>query len=105
MPQDFLQNQIALRDEFEARPVGHHSPELQRLLNLLRASPFENKYVLVCTKPHEEWTLGQLSGKRGTPVKLLRGQVFRNWDDAEKEIFRRRWRATFQTDVIQKAEK
>ncbi len=78
--------------EFNQKPIGHHSPELQRVLNVFRGEPTQDKYVLVCTKPHKEWTLGLLPGEPGKPVKLLKGQVFTNIEDAEREIFRRRWK-------------
>ena len=81
-----------LAKEFQQRPVGHHTPELQRLLNVFRGESLEDKYVLICRKPHKEWVLGQVSGVRGEPVKILKGQVFTSLDDAEQEIFRRRWK-------------
>lgn len=79
-----------LVDEFHQRPIGHHSPALQRLLTRLRGEPLEDKYVLICRKPHTEWVLGQLSGRRGGLVKILKDQVFTSLDEAEREVFRRR---------------
>jgi len=79
-------------DEFQSKPIGHHSPDLQRVLNVFRGESIQDKYVLICTKPHKEWILGQLTGERGKPVKILKGQVFKNIEDAEREIFRRRWK-------------
>jgi len=81
-----------LVEEFNAKPIGHHSPALQRVLNVFRGEPMQDKYLLICTKPHREWTLGQLSGERGKPVKIFKKQVFTNVEDAEREIFRRRWK-------------
>ena len=81
-----------LVEEFNAKPIGHHSPALQRVLNVFRGEPTQDKYVLICTKPHKEWTLGQLSGERGKPVKIFKNHVFTNVEDAEREIFRRRWK-------------
>jgi hypothetical protein len=78
--------------EFDKKPIGHHSPELQRVLNVFRGEPTQEKYVLVCTKPHQEWTLGLLPGEPGKPVRFLRDQVFTNIEDAEREVFRRRWK-------------
>jgi len=63
---------LPLAKEFRENPVGHHSANLQCILNLFRGEPLEGKYILVCTKPHEEWQLGILSGVRGKPVELLR---------------------------------
>ena len=79
-------------DEFQQKPIGHHSPALQRVLNAFRGEPTQDKYVLICTKPHREWALGQLSGEPGRPVKVLRDQIFKRVEDAEREVFRRRWK-------------
>jgi hypothetical protein len=62
------------------------------VLNVFRGEPTTDKYVLVCTKPHKEWVLGQLPDGRGKPVKMLKGQVFTSVEEAEREIFRRRWK-------------
>ena len=80
-----------LAEEFKRRPVGKHSPGLQRVLNVFRGEQLEGKFVLVCTRPHREWVLGQLSGRRGDPVKLLQDQVFHSLEDAEWEVFKQRW--------------
>ena len=78
--------------EFQQKPIGHHSPKLQRVLNVFRGEDAKDKYVLICTKPNKEWTLGLLPGERGEPVKILKDQVFTNVEDAEREVFRRRWK-------------
>ncbi|SMH26491.1 hypothetical protein [Mesorhizobium australicum] len=80
-----------LVEEFRANPVGQHSPDLQRLLNLFRGSASEGKYVLYCTKPHEEWILAQLPGRRGEPFKLHHDKVFHSQEEAEWAIFKLRW--------------
>ena len=51
----------------------------------------KGKHCLVCTKPGREWRLAQLSGVRGKPVKLL-DKTFDNIDDAERYVFRLRWK-------------
>ncbi|MBL9034099.1 MAG: hypothetical protein JNN33_04995 [Rhodospirillaceae bacterium] len=79
-------------EEFRAQPVGPHSPGLQRILNAMRSAPQAGKYVLVATKPHREWTLGILSGKRGEPVQLT-SHVFTDLNEAELYVFRARWKA------------
>ena len=80
-------------EEFLADPLGHHSPELQRVLWVMRGAPLEGKYALVCTKPYREWTLVRMSGERGTPPRLLRRQVYTSLKDAERAVFRLRWKA------------
>lgn len=83
-----------LAEAFLANPRGPHSPELQRLVNKLRFEPtMKGKYAVVCTKPHREWTLAQLPGRRGEPVRLHEDRVFTSLDDAERAIFKLRWEA------------
>jgi hypothetical protein len=86
-------------EEFNQKPIGHHSPALQRVLNVFRGEPTPDKYVLICTKPHKEWVLGQLPDGKGKPLKILKAQVFTKIEDAEREIFRRRWKKYTGTDV------
>jgi branched-chain amino acid transport system permease protein len=85
-------------EEFRRRPIGHHTPELQRVLNVFRSEPLPGKYVLICTKPHREWTLAQLSGERGKPVTVL-DLVFTSIEEAEQEVFRRRWKKFTGSDL------
>ena len=80
-----------LVDEFMANPFGHHSPELQRLLNLLRNEPLEGRYILVRSKPGREWVVGRLTGVRGEPVRILRDHAYTTAEDAERAVFRLRW--------------
>lgn len=79
---------------FQENPNGPHSPELQRLVNKLRFEPsMKDKYVVVCSKPHEEWILAQLPGQRGKPIRLHKDKVFTSLKDAERAIFKLRWEA------------
>ncbi len=80
-----------LAQEFEAKPVGKHSAELQKVLHLFRGEAQKDKYVLVCTEPHKRWTLGQLTGVRGEPVRMT-NHVFDKLEDAEWHVFRLRWK-------------
>jgi branched-chain amino acid transport system permease protein len=81
-------------EEFRRSPLGHHSPNLQRVLTLFRGADMPGKYVLVCTKPHQEWVLGRLPAGRGEPVELT-DAVFDHIFDAEWEVFKRRWEHYF----------
>lgn len=82
----------ALIDEFKQNPIGHHSPDLQRLLNRLRGAPMADKYCLVVVKPNREWQLAKTTGEPGQPVKLL-SRRFSSMDEAEWYVFRQRWKA------------
>jgi hypothetical protein len=77
-------------DEFKKTPIGHHSPGLQRVLNLFRGEAMAGKYVLICTKPHKEWMLGQLTGVRGERIRMT-NQTFTSIDEAEWFVFKQRW--------------
>lgn len=85
--------------EFLARPVGYHSPGLQRVLNLLRGEGPGGKYVVVVRERHRRWSLGQLPARRGEPVALLEDLEFTDLLEAEREVFRRRWRAAGGPDL------
>ena len=81
-----------LVDEFRQRPIGHHSPNLQRVLNTLRGGPLAGKYVLVCTRPFREWVLARHPGERGKPIELLREHTFKSREEAEWAVFSMRWK-------------
>ncbi|MFM9857621.1 ABC transporter permease [Pseudoxanthobacter sp. M-2] len=78
-------------EEFRRNPIGRHSPQLQRVLNLFRGAPMEGKYVLITRIPHKEWVLGQMTGKRGEPIRMT-NQVFHNIEEVEWYVFRQRWK-------------
>ena len=83
---------LRLAKEFQANPVGHHSPDLQRLLRVMRSEPVAGKYALLCTKPNREWVLIQLSGKKGTPFTVHEDKRFKTLAEAEWEVFKLRWK-------------
>ena len=84
---------LHLAQEFKAKPVGKHSAELQKLLNLFRGEAQTDKYVLVCTRPFSEWTLARHPGVRGQPVELMPEHKFTSREEAEWAVFRLRWKA------------
>ena len=81
-----------LAEEFRKTPIGLHSPELQKLLNLFRGAEMNGKYVLVCTRSHQEWMLAQLPGVRGGSLRLHHNRLFHSIEEAEWEIFKMRWK-------------
>lgn len=91
----------AVIEEFLNNPIGLHSPALQRVLNRFRGAETKDKYVLICSKrkPHRQWTLAQLSGIPGKPPKILRAHVFTDLLEAEREVFRRRWKQYADLDI------
>ncbi len=96
MPPPSIYRVDAVRDlpfaeEFRRKPVGHHSPGLQRILHVFRGEPLKDKYVLICTKPHKEWQLARLSGERGKPPTLI-DKHYTCLKEAEWDVFQRRWK-------------
>ena len=81
-----------LIEEFKGNPIGHHSSDLQILLNRMRGAPLEDKFCVVVVKPNREWQLAKSSGARGKPLKML-GKRFRKRADAEWYVFKQRWKA------------
>ena len=81
----------AIIAEHRERPIGKHSDELERVLIYLRKHHLEmaGKYILVCTKPHEEWRIATLSGKPGVPPELL-SDAFPDRYGAEHGLFLKR---------------
>jgi hypothetical protein len=92
-----LQNEIvprvtpAIIEEHRIRPIGKHTDDLERVLVHLRKNSLEmaGKYILVCTKPHEEWRIAVISGVPGTPPELT-DEAFGSRDGAEHGIFLKR---------------
>ena len=70
MPYKFTDDDIGVVDEFMDKPVGHHSSDLQRVLNTFRSAGMENKFCIVVVEPFKRW---QLAGRAGeTPRGLFR---------------------------------
>jgi branched-chain amino acid transport system permease protein len=76
--------------EHAAKPLGQHSDALERVLNYFRRQPQAGKYIIVATKPWEEYAIGVLSGVRGEPATILDGPRFATEDEALHGIFLRR---------------
>lgn len=88
-----------IAQEFRNQPFGHHSPELQRVLYKFRSHPMEGKYVFLEIEPHKRWTIGQLTGVRGESVKPVSEIVYTSIEDAEWEVFKRRWQFYFEESL------
>ncbi|MEH7123386.1 hypothetical protein V7122_04685 [Bacillus sp. JJ1532] len=81
-----------LIEEHRKQPVGRHSYNLSMVLNFLRRNHeiIEGKDLIVCTKPHQEWCLGEHPGKRGVPYKVFEDQCFDTREKAEHALFLKR---------------
>ena len=84
---------LDLAAEFMANPIGPHSPDLQQILWLFRGAAPAGKHVLVCLEPHRKWMLAQMDGRPGKPLKLHKNVIFGTLEDAERAVFRLRWKA------------
>jgi len=60
----------ALIDEFRAAPIGPHSPEMQKVLQLLRWGGAMGKPALVVTVPYREWAIAVVPTERGEVIAL-----------------------------------
>ena len=82
----------ALIAEHEARPLGPHSDDLQRVMNYFRQQPQPGKYILVAVQPWAEYRIGVLSGARGEVAKVLDDERFTSEEAGLHGIFLRRVR-------------
>lgn len=78
----------AIIAEHKELPIGHHSDDLERVLIYLRKhhGTMSGKYILVCTIPHEEWRVAQITGRPKELPELL-DQSYSDRDEAEHGIF------------------
>tara|TARA_R110002126_G_scaffold291786_1_gene458198 strand:- start:12045 stop:12371 length:327 start_codon:yes stop_codon:yes gene_type:complete len=83
---------LAFAREFMETPIGYHSPGLQRVLNRMRGADWTRKYVLVIEERYRLWRLAQLPVGRGAQVEIIEGVVYTDLVEAERDIFRRRWK-------------
>jgi hypothetical protein len=86
-------------EEFRKVPIGAHSPGLQRVLNIMRLDRGGMQYVLVCRRRFAEYVIGRMPPDRSEPIELEEDQVFATREEAEWEIFRRRWREHTGEDI------
>jgi hypothetical protein len=87
-----------LAAEFLAKPYGIHSPELKAALDQLRLVNPNGKMILVCTKANQEWVMAELGGS--PPHAVLRHDyVFNDLTEAERAIFKLRWRLLTGVDL------
>ncbi len=87
-----------LVEEFYKNPSGPHSLELARVVNLLRLLPMEERIIIVCTKPHAEWTLAKMPKARGDRMEYYDDLVFDDYDAAVRKVFQIRWQAATGVD-------
>ena len=80
-----------LVEEFRKTPIGRHSPNLLRILNLMRHDPTGYQVILVNRVPLREWVLGVMPPDRSAPIVVNPETVFYSREDAEWAVFCARW--------------
>ena len=55
------------------------------VLNNRKYGPIPGAYMVMCTKPGQEWCVGQLSADRAKPFVLFEDKVFSSSEEAQKE--------------------
>jgi hypothetical protein len=53
-----------------------------QVMNGFQRGVLQDRYVILCTKPDEEWAIAQLSTDLDTPIRRLDDRVFRSVEDA-----------------------
>ena len=88
---EFDGNRMDLAKEYRNNIRGPFSLELQQILDKMRTTPLKGRFVILISKPFEEFSLAQLTGVRGQKPKLVEGVTYRSIAAAEWDIFKRRW--------------
>jgi hypothetical protein len=86
-------NDRKFAEEFRRRPIGAHSPGLMRVLSILRVDATGHQTIIICRKPFAQWTLATMPPRRHDPILFEDETVFTSREEAEWEVFRRRWLA------------
>ena len=84
-----------VRTERPGTAIGAHGGiqddmQLDRVLTRMRMQPagaFGGKFVIICTKPEQEWRIARMSAVRGVPPKFIDDRVFTDEQAAQAEIF------------------
>lgn len=88
-----------LAAEFRKTPLGHHSPQLQRLLRQFRTLPVPGKHALLRVDHQRAWVLVEFNGRKGEPLKVYHDHVYTDWNEAEWAVFKLRWKQFFGVDL------
>ena len=80
-------------EEFRSNPIApHHSPGLQRLLNVMRLHRGGDQYILIARREFRDYVIGRMPPLRDDPIVIEDDMAFASREAAEWELFRRRWR-------------
>ena len=84
-------SRLDLAREFKRHPTGPHSPELQRLLKLLRWEPIDSRFVVVQPERDGPWYLAHTTGPKGHALEMFWEHAYETLGDAHWALFRARW--------------
>jgi hypothetical protein len=84
-------SRLDLAREFKQNPTGPHSPELQKLLKLLRWEPIAGRFVVVQPRQDGPWYLARTTGPKGHPLEIFSAHGFATLTTAHWALFRKRW--------------
>jgi branched-chain amino acid transport system permease protein len=73
--------------EHKRDPLGNHSDALKRVLNLIRRTAPNGKYLLVCTRPFAEWRIARTSKVRGQAPMFVDERSFNSEAKAMHALF------------------
>ena len=86
-------SRLDLCNEFRESPIGPHSPDLQKLIKLLRWERIESRYLLVQPKRGKPWFLAHTTGPKAHPLEIFWDQEFLDLPSAYWALFKARWEA------------
>ena len=84
-------SRLDLAREFKSNPTGPHSPELQKLLKLLRWEPLAGRFVVVQPRRDGPWYLARTTGPKGHPLEMFYAHGYMTLAEAHWALFRKRW--------------
>src|SRR5919197_926693 len=84
-------SRLDLAREFKSNPTGPHSPELQKLLKLLRWEPLAGRFVVVQPRRDGLWYLARTTGLKTHPLEIFYAHGYRTLAEAHWALFRKRW--------------
>ena len=84
-------DRLDLAAEFLRQPMGPYSPELLKMLKLLRWRPLLGRSIAIEPAKGQGWYLATLNVPKGTPLSVDSTRCFESVEDAHRAVFAERW--------------
>jgi len=84
-------SRLDLARAFKHNPTGPHSPDLQRMLKLLRWEPIAGRFIVVQPRRDGLWYLARTTGPKGHPLHIFYSHGDATLAEAHWALFRKRW--------------